>query len=139
LSPCRGANAARGALTPRKSGGDESARPQGPALQNGGAATRDGLPKSQRFTFGQRLDGAALDALLLSVRARYATVERKRGQLEALNLKLEELRVLWRLVHAREWISRQQLFFVQEKIDEAGRMAGGWLKQTTSRAGCVQT
>lgn len=91
------------------------------------------LPKSQRFSFGQRLDGGILDALMLSVRARYAPADRKRGQLEALNLKLEELRVLWRLVHGREWISRQQLFFIQEKLDEAGRMVGGWLKQTGGR------
>lgn len=94
-----------------------------------------GLPRSQRFTFGQRLDDAILDALLLSVRARYAATERKRTALESLNLKLEELRVLWRLVYTRTWISRQQLFFVQQKIDEAGRMTGGWLRQTGAREG----
>lgn len=89
------------------------------------------LPKSQRFTFGQRLDNAALDALLLAVRARYATAAKQRSPLESLNLKLEEMRTLWRLVHARSWISRQQLYFACARIDEAGKMTGGWLKQTT--------
>ncbi|MDI1337963.1 MAG: four helix bundle protein [Lacunisphaera sp.] len=88
------------------------------------------IPKSQRFTFGQRLDGAALDALLLAVRARYASAEKKRAPLETLNLKLEEMRTLWRLVHARSWISRQQLFHACARLDEAGRMTGGWLKQS---------
>lgn len=92
-----------------------------------------GLPKSQRFTFGQRLDNLALEAVLLAVRARYAAADKKRAPLEALNLKLEELRTLWRLVHARAWISRQQLFFVTGRLDEAGRMAGGWLKQAGAR------
>jgi hypothetical protein len=93
------------------------------------------IPKSQRFTFGQRLDGSTLDALLLAVRARYAPAERKRGHLETLNVKLEELRVLWRFVHGRRWISQQQLFFVNGRLDEAGRMTGGWLRQGTIRAG----
>ncbi|MBM3855735.1 MAG: four helix bundle protein [Verrucomicrobia bacterium] len=93
------------------------------------------IPKNQRFTFGQRLDGATLEALLLAVRARYAPAERKRGHLENLNVKLEELRVLWRFVQARRWISQQQLLHVNGRIDEAGRMAGGWLRQVAVRAG----
>lgn len=91
------------------------------------------IPKSQRFTFGQRLDNAALDALLLAVRARYASADKKRGPLESLNLKLEEMRTLWRLLHARAWISRQQLFFACARLDEAGRMAGGWIRQVAAR------
>lgn len=91
------------------------------------------LPKSQRFTFGQRLDNLALDALLLAVRARYAAADKKRAPLETLNLRLEEARTLWRLVHARAWITRQQLFFACARLDEAGRMAGGWLKQAAAR------
>jgi hypothetical protein len=83
------------------------------------------IPKSQRFTFAQRLDDTALDAVLMSVRARYATPEKRRTQLEALNLKLEESRVLWRLVHSRKWISQQQLLFACARIDEAGPRAGG--------------
>ena len=30
---------------------------------------------------------------------------------------------------------RQQIFFIQEKLDEAGQMTGGWLPQTAGRAG----
>jgi hypothetical protein len=49
--------------------------------------------------------------------------------LDEINLLLEELRVLWRLVQKRGWISLQQLDFMQGKLDEAGRMVGGWMKQ----------
>jgi hypothetical protein len=31
-------------------------------------------------------------------------------------------------VGARRWISQQQVLFVNGKIDEIGRMTGGWLK-----------
>ena len=88
------------------------------------------LPKSQRFTFGQRLDGLTLDALLLVQRA---AVTGDRGQkakhLGELSVLLEQLNLLWELVHHRRWISQQQLVFVAGKLGEAGRMTGGWLKQ----------
>lgn len=88
-----------------------------------------GIPKSQRFTFGQRLDNLTLDSLLLVVKAIFSPKARKTALLGELNLNLEQLRVLWRLVGDRKWISQQQLLFMNSKIDEIGRMAGGWLKQ----------
>jgi hypothetical protein len=54
--------------------------------------------------------------------------------LRELNLLLEQLRVLWRLVHDRRWISQQQLLFVNGRLDEIGRMTGGWLKSLEGRA-----
>lgn len=87
------------------------------------------IPKSQRFTFGQRLDNITLDTLLLAVRAIYGDRAQKRVCLAELNLRLEELRVLWRLVHDQRWISQQQLLFVNDQIDEIGKMTGGWLRQ----------
>lgn len=49
--------------------------------------------------------------------------------LRRINLQLEVLRTLWRLVQKRGWISLRQLDFAQSKLDEAGRMVGGWLKK----------
>lgn len=94
-----------------------------------------GLPKSHRFTFGQRLDNLTLDALLLATRASFAPRPQKAALLRELNLLLEQLRVLWRLVEQRRWISSQQLAFVTGRIDEIGRMTGGWLKQVEQSAG----
>lgn len=92
------------------------------------------IPKSQRFTFGQRLDGLTLDALL---RVQRAAVTGDRGvkaaQLSELSVVIEQLNLLWELVHDRRWISQQQLAFVAAKLAEAGRMTGGWLKQSRGR------
>ncbi len=88
------------------------------------------LPKSQRFTFGQRLDGLMLDVLEHCIIARYDSRARP-TELRALNLKLEKARVFWRIIHARQWISAQQLLFAARKLDEIGRMAGAWLKAAT--------
>lgn len=85
------------------------------------------IPKSQRFTFGQRIDAQTLDVLELIVCAIYR--QEKLEILQQINLQLEVLRTLWRLVQKRGWITLQQLHFVQSKLDEAGRMIGGWIKQ----------
>ena len=93
------------------------------------------LPKCVRFTFGQRLDNLTLDALLLVTRAIFCQPAEKAALLRELNLLVEQLRVLWRLVHDRRWISQQQLLFANGRLDEIGRMTGGWLKDAERRAG----
>lgn len=93
-----------------------------------------GFPKSQRFTFGQRLDNLSLDALQFAVKAiRGRQRPEKAKCLHELDSVLEQLRVLWRLVNERGWISRQQLVFVQGRLDETGRMVGGWLAQLAGK------
>lgn len=86
-----------------------------------------GIPKSQRFTFGQKIDSITLDILLLIVRAIHS--REKYDNLREVNLMLEELRVLWRLVQKRGWLNLRQLDFANARLDEAGRMIGGWMKQ----------
>jgi hypothetical protein len=90
------------------------------------------LPKSHRFTFGQRLDNTSLEVLRLTIRALYAPRARKAPCLEELNLDIEELRVLWRVVHQQGWIGQNQLVHVIAKLDTIGRMAGGW-RQSLAR------
>jgi hypothetical protein len=90
------------------------------------------FPKSQRFTFGQKLDALMLDCLESCITARYDTRARA-AQLRSLNMALEKLRVFWRIVHARGWISTQQLLFSARKVDEIGRMAGAWLKASDGK------
>ena len=91
------------------------------------------LPRSQRFTFGQKLDGFMLEIIERIVTARFDPGARTR-ELRAVNIALEKLRVLWRIVHGRHWISAGQLLFVAARLDEIGRMAGGWMKAEKPRS-----
>lgn len=52
------------------------------------------IPKSQRFSFGQRIDAHALDVLELVIRCIYT--KDKAAGLQRVNLKQEVLRTLWR-------------------------------------------
>ena len=93
------------------------------------------IPKSQRFTFGQRLDGLTLDAVLLVQRAAVTGDRKEKARhLSELSVRLELLNLLWELTQERRWISQQQLAFVTGKLGEAGRMTGGWLKQARATA-----
>ena len=93
------------------------------------------IPKNARFTFGQRLDNLALDALQSVTKAVFASdAKRKQEFLADLLLELEQMQVLWRLAHERRWFSQQQLLFISGKLDEAGRMANGWRQQQARRA-----
>ncbi len=86
------------------------------------------FPKSQRFTFGQRLDNFMLDAIELVITARFAARPEKMQALRQLNLTLEKLRVLWSLSSTRGWITLRQLFYVHKVLDEIGQQAGAWCK-----------
>lgn len=86
------------------------------------------FPKCHRHTFGQRLDNLCLDALEDVTRARFAKKADTARHLDACNLRLELMRVLWRLAQERGWICARQLLHVNSRIDTTGRMAGAWRK-----------
>src|SRR5690606_9365052 len=87
------------------------------------------FPKSPRHTFGRRRDDLCLGALEDETRARYAPRAETAAHLDALNLKLELMRTMWRLVKERGWISLRQALHAHERIDKAGRMAGAWRRK----------
>ena len=58
----------------------------------------------------------------------YTPAKQRRRKLQAINLALDHLRILWRLSHDRRYISTQQYAHASELIGETGKMVGGWLK-----------
>ena len=90
----------------------------------------ESFPKNQRFIFGQRLAAHALDIMELLVEAAYA--RDKAGLLHTANRKIEMLRWLVRMAKDRTLCTARQYEFSCERLEECGRMTGGWLK-TCSR------
>ena len=91
------------------------------------------FPKAVRFTFASRIDGLALDVLELVVEARFARRGHKRDALLAIDRALAKLRVLLRLAFERRYLDRRGFEHVVRRVDEAGRMVGGWLAQQGAR------
>ncbi len=89
------------------------------------------LPRSHKFTLGDRVANLGLDVLMLLVEASYT-----RDKLELLrqaNLKLEQMRYLLRLCKDLELFSLKRYEYISREINEAGSFIGGWVKQQKGR------
>ena len=91
------------------------------------------FPRAVRFTFSTRIDNLALDVHERIVEARYAPAGVKREALRHADLSLAKLRVLLRLAHKRRYLDHRGYQHVAERLDEAGRMLGGWLAHDARR------
>jgi hypothetical protein len=89
--------------------------------------TCDRIPKAQRFTLANRIATHSLDVAELIAEAIYT--KERRPILKHINLKLEKLRILFRICHSRRYISTRQYAYIAARIDESGRMCGGWMKK----------
>jgi hypothetical protein len=92
------------------------------------------FPRDQRFVLGDRLETKLLDVQESCLRAYYS--RDKRGHLLEANLRLEVGRHLVRLAHALRLFSNHTYGVLAAKMDEVGRMIGGWLK-TQAGAGAT--
>ena len=86
------------------------------------------FPRHARYSIAERIDNLVLDVLEGLIVARYQRGRERRAALEDINLRLTRLRALLRLAHRRHYLGEKGYEFVSERIDEAGRMLGGWLR-----------
>jgi four helix bundle protein len=90
------------------------------------------FPKSQRFVLGQQIENTALSILSGII---FANGERdKLPALKRVSALLDTLRILIRLAKDLEFISVRQYAFSAERVNEVGKMLGGWIKQSASSA-----
>lgn len=86
------------------------------------------FPRSQRFVMALRVQNAALDLYEQLIAAgKTQRTERRRHLLEA-DIRLEQLRLHWRLCRAFELIEPGRYEHGARLIDEVGRLLGGWLE-----------
>lgn len=87
------------------------------------------FPKDQRFLLGDRIERHALDILEMLIEA--ALTLSRDGKAEILrgaNVRLEHLRYLMRLAKDGKYININSFHFACERMEEIGRMIGGWIK-----------
>lgn len=86
------------------------------------------FPTRIRYSFVQRIDNQALEFLEQLTLARYATGQDECLALTRADHALNRLKVLLRLAYTRQHISHKRYEYLVQKLAEAGRMLGGWLK-----------
>jgi len=86
------------------------------------------IPKQDRYTLWQRVENTTLDLLEGILRASELSKQAKLPVLEEVSTKLNLLRILIRLMRDIKAIDGSKYTRLQQKIDEIGRMLGGWIR-----------
>lgn len=85
------------------------------------------FPKNIRFSFSSRIDNLSLDIIEGIIEARYS--RKKSDTLRRIDLCMEKLRVLLRMCNELKYLDHNGYEYASKKINEAGKMVGGWRKQ----------
>lgn len=88
----------------------------------------DRLPRTHRFTLGERIIAELYDLLENLISARYAKTGRL-STLVKLNTRLQVLRYQCRLLVDFELVSLKRYEYLHRQINEIGQDLGGWIKQ----------
>lgn len=88
----------------------------------------DRLPKTHRFTLGNRITEELYNLLDGLITARYAR-SGKLSALQALNTRLQVLRYQCRLLLDFQLISIKRYEYAHRQMDDIGKDLGGWIKQ----------
>jgi hypothetical protein len=94
------------------------------------------FPKSQRFVLAKRMEEAGLDfhdAIVDASRRR--DPRRRLARLAEADLHLERLKVYNRLAHDLRLHTGEQYAHLGGRLDEQGRLLGGWLRSLTGSGG----
>ncbi len=87
-----------------------------------------GLTKRWLYSLGLSLENSVLECMENLIMAKNAPKPVKAGYLIRANSKLEVTRLKLRLFIELKLAKETQIFQLQAKLEEVGRMLGGWLK-----------
>lgn len=86
------------------------------------------IPKSSRYTFGARIENKFLDLLETSYIAYYIEKDKKLEKISECILLLDTLKFLISVAWEGKVISNRNFEEISNKLNEAGKMFGGWRK-----------
>lgn len=86
------------------------------------------MPRGARFTIGTRIENKFLDLLELTYTAYFTEKERKREKVSECILITDTLKFLISVAWEGKVISNRHCEEISIKLDEVGKMFGGWKK-----------
>ena len=86
------------------------------------------FPKQQRFVLGQRIENITL-GILSTIIITNQEFDKTKG-IKSISIQLDILRTYIRLAKDFKILSIRQYMFACEKLNEIGKMLGGWMKVT---------
>ena len=87
----------------------------------------DHLPKKAKAVLGRKIEANILELLETIAKAANMTGDKSK-QLISASEYIDQLKVLFRLCYEIKAIDRAKYIIFEEKLQEIGRMTGGWIK-----------
>jgi hypothetical protein len=92
-----------------------------------------GIPKMERYSLWSCVEATALQMLEGFVQAGYLPLEQRAQKLTGLAAEVDMLRMFIRLAVDIKVLPLKKVVPLQERLDEIGRMLGGWIKSVRQR------
>lgn len=89
---------------------------------------RRSFSKPEKYTLGETIERSGLDALTAIIEAGQLKREWKIPAIDRALLSLEKMKIGLRLAHDLQELTERGYITLQESLDKAGRMLGGWKK-----------
>ena len=84
--------------------------------------------KNSRYTIGTKIDSLFLEIIESIIRAAYSDKLEKLISLKNASLKLDLLKFFLQISWEIKSLDNKKYLFLSEKLDEIGKMLGGWIK-----------
>jgi hypothetical protein len=95
------------------------------------------FPRAERFGIGQKIDSCFLTVLELSTACVYLPPAPKALALGRIISKLDTLKFFCQLAWENKLVATEKYIELAERLEEIGRMLGGWLKGLASVASAI--
>ena len=86
------------------------------------------FPKTSRYTLGQKIDALFLEVVENILKAGYSNKAEKQIFLKRTSVKLDLLKFFLQIAWKISSLENKKYIGISEKLDEIGRMLGGWIK-----------
>lgn len=93
------------------------------------------FPKSEKFAMVAQIKNSMFESLKLILRANkvYHNTGMRVDMLNQLDAEVQTQKVLVRLAHSNRYISNKNYMEWSCRLDEIGRILGGWIKSTVGK------
>lgn len=88
------------------------------------------MPKKDKYSIGSKSQSVTLELLELIIEASHSTQQDKNVTLIKASVKLDVLKLTLRWAYEAKAIDHKKYLSLEEKLQEIGKMLGGWLRAT---------
>ena len=93
------------------------------------------FPKTEKYSLGQKIENLILEIIELSLKTAYLPKLEKLTPLKEIDSKTNLLKIIIRLTNEIKSLDNKKYLILQEKLQEIGKMVGGWIRYVSVQKG----